>query len=416
MATRLRLVALFLCVFAFVTARVDAVLAGKPTPPPFAVKYRIQLLTHPAGLGVNTSLSRINVAGIAFGGGGAGCNLYLFDAETGGVCWDISQLIPDGLIAEGTTFSAAAISDLGKITGTIYLPDGKRWAYVIDTHNCLTPGQSSITIIDNSLLPGTSGSRGCGINDLGDLLGLYYDVATGVHHLFIYDMNTQMYRRFDGVDLPDLRVSNTSDLRFVPQLNRVGQVAGQLESGEGFRFTPGRSTHRRIFPQRRRMPIETVNGLNDFGVVSGTMPAPKSIRGGFFCPYRCYPVDNIPRPLTDIKNFWVHGVRINSSCDLKVMQGMDPAIYHDTSRNLFIIEDLVVVAEQDRSLWESRDLEWGFTVNEMTDRVPGESTTPPPEDKQVGRLCGAIGFDTATGKNRATAWIGVVLTPEYPPI
>ena len=218
-----------------------------------------------------------------------------------------------------------------------------------------------------------------------------------------------MCTRFDGVDLPDLPVAAE------PQLNRLGQVAGQLQSGEGFRYTPLGSPMLESFPNNVGTPIENVHGLNDSGVVSGTMPAPKSIRGGFWCPYRCYPVDNIPQPLTDIKNFRVHEVRINSSCDLKVMQGIDPAIYHDTSRYVFIIENLVDVAEEDRSLWESRNLEWGFSVNEMTDRVSGTSTTPPPEDEQVGRLCGSIGFDTAQGKNRATAWIGVVLTPEYPP-
>ena len=46
MTTRLRLTTSFLGVFALVIALGDAVLAGKPTPPPFAVKYRIQFLTH----------------------------------------------------------------------------------------------------------------------------------------------------------------------------------------------------------------------------------------------------------------------------------------------------------------------------------------------------------------------------------
>ena len=94
---------------------------------------------------------------------------------------------------------------------------------------------------------------------------------------------------------------------------------------------------------------------------------------------------------------------------------MDPAIYHESSKYFFIVEDLVVFDEVDRTLWESRDLYSGFSISEMTDRVPGSSAKTPPLEKQVGRLCGSIGFDKAQSQNQATPWIGVVLTPEYPP-
>ena len=286
MATRLRLVTLFLCVFAAVTAGSQVVLAGRPTSLPFAVRYRINFLIHPAGL--STSLLRINTEGIAFGGGGNGCNLYLIDADTGDVCWDVRELISPPL-GSGISFSAAAISDKGKLAGTMYLPDGSRRACVIDTHNSLIPGNSTVTVVSDESLPGASSSLGYGVNDSGELLGVYCDELTGTPHLFLYDMNAETLLRFDGTDVPDLPISGTNDLRFMPQLNRVGQVAGQLQTiGGGFRFTPGGNPTVEYFPSSGGPMIDYVNSLNDLGVVAGTMRC-ESHQGIFLLPVPMLP-------------------------------------------------------------------------------------------------------------------------------
>ncbi|MCU0960560.1 MAG: hypothetical protein MUF48_10700, partial [Pirellulaceae bacterium] len=313
MVTKWRSTALYSAFLATMVAGNDIGLAGKPTQP-FPLKYQIQFLRHPDGL--NTGLSRISNSGIAAGASHC-CKGYLFDAETGAVCWEIRDLVAledQGLVPEGVTYSIAAISDSGKVTGTMWMPDGRLgWAYVLDTNNDLIPGRSSLRLIDSLVLPGASRTRGYGINEMGDVLGRYFDDAAGLSYLFVWNLDAPT--RCHWFD--HLATEAPSDLRDYPQLNTWGQVAGQLATGGVFRYTPWAATAVELFPQIDQQ-LEDTSGLNDDGVFCGKiLQGNKNVQ--WLKPYRCYDTSGDDFPLVvDViqQQAYYSSVRINSSCDL----------------------------------------------------------------------------------------------------
>jgi hypothetical protein len=382
--------------------------AGKPSPPPFAVQYRIQFLTHPER--TYTALNRINSAGVAacvsYRGQG-----YLFDSETDNACWDIAELLSAGdryVLPEGAILSVGGISDNGKIAGTVWSADGSTgWAYVLDTNNDLASEATSFTILGNGVFPEASGTRAYGVNDCGDVLGLYIDGTTGETHLFLCNQNEPA----NCLRLSHLATRISSDSRRFPSLNGWGQVVGQMDDGVAFRYTPYRLQSLELFPEVSEGG-ETVTDMNDDGVFCGTMLVPRNKSINLEKPYRCYDTsgENTPTMVDAVSHqAYFSSVRINGSCDLLVHEGWEARIYHDTSGYTFTVESLVDLSgltTEELALWKIREPLW---VNDITDRYPVES----PET--LGRLCGSLQYYVGNWTdNSASRHVGVVLTPVYP--
>jgi len=383
--------------------------ADKPTSSPFEVRYRLSTFQHPEGS--DTWLSTLNNVGIACGGvrPGHGC---LVDSETGAVCWDVRDLVPSPYSENLRPFilTVNAISDSGRITGSIHLADGTvLWGYVLDTQNDVSNEGMNFLVIDETVLPGVTKTMGVGVNDAGRMLGVSYEETppggpADPGRIFVLDLVSMQVRQFS-----DLPVSIFDVRRYGPFINNLGQVAGELTSGEGFRFTPGASPSMEYFPTGiDDFEIICFTDLNDSGVVAGIMWAPKSFKAKR-CPYRIFdtPADDIPFPI-DIEQNRYHAVSINESCDLLVTVSFEnEAVYHDSTDYLFMIEDLVVVDDVDTPLWEARDREQGLGIEDMANRYPCVAPDT------VGQLCGTLNYETGKGGNKVLHHVGVVLTPEY---
>jgi hypothetical protein len=387
--------------------------AGVPTPPPFAVKFRVKILESPDGIDV--LLRRMNSEGLAVGWS-ALTRACIYDSTTGSVCWEVTQLLgPDDLlrVPTGAVFSTCGVSSEGKIVGTMWTPDRSvGWAYVLEpdpeSGNPFQGNCPSLSLIDDHVLEFACQTRGVGVNDADEALVAYRMTPSDPWRLAVCQVHDpggyqllQDYTVAVGTD------SWWSDPNSLPQINIQGQVVAKLTTGGVFRYTPTSLSPIELFPELDAQ-VENVTGLNTQGVFCGRIYQPVNKNSAVLRPYRCYDTSDTdaPVPLEAVQQPYWSYVRINSSCDLLVY---DDQIYHEGSGYLFNVESLVDTSDltsHDLAIWDVRE---PLALYDLTDRYPIEVP------HTVGRLCGDLKYYTKSGKTRISHSVGVVLTPEYPP-
>lgn len=206
---------------------------------------------------INDAGQIVGESDVVFPGGGA---THAFITGTKDfVLTDLHQL---GL-NPGSSSYAIAINNSGQVTGGAW----------DDAHTALPStfitGPNGVGVTDLGRFGGLE-SRPYGINESGQIAGLYYEANT--YHAFITGPN--------GVGMTDLNISNLTPYS-VSGLNNSGQIAGQqLSNNEYHAFITGpNGTGLTKLEELHGVTNSTASGINNSGQVIGYSTIPSGSWG-----------------------------------------------------------------------------------------------------------------------------------------
>lgn len=128
-----------------------------------------------------TFFNGINNAGVIVGGYADNADVQHGFIQTGSVVTEFDHLWP----GPGGEAGAADINNLGQMVGSFFDLDAN--GNPIQRGFFMDPSRSLLSFID---VPGSSSVFANGLNDLGDIVGAFYDDAMGVFHGFVLSGGT----------------------------------------------------------------------------------------------------------------------------------------------------------------------------------------------------------------------------------